>query len=69
MAVNDLAGLMQIVRHRLLKLLGQELTKILSKHKEIMAWEFDIAPRTMSHIIKHDLGLSNDKEDNVLPLH
>ena len=30
-----------------------------------MALEKDIAPRT----IKQDLGLSNDKQDNALPLH
>ena len=29
----------------------------------------DIVPRTMSRIIKQDLELSNDKQDNALPLH
>ena len=38
--------------------------------QKIMAQEMDIAPRTMSHIIKTwDLGLSNDKQDNALPLY
>ena len=34
-----------------------------------MAQEMDIAPRTTSHIIKQKLGLSNHKQENVLPLH
>ena len=44
-------------------LLDQELTEILSENKnkqtKILAWKIDIAPRTVSHIIKQDLGLSN----------
>jgi hypothetical protein len=36
--------------------------------QRIMTWEMDISLRTMSHIIKYDLGHSNDKQDN-LPLH
>ena len=34
-----------------------------------MAQEMDILPRTMSRIIKQELGLSNDKQDNILLLH
>ena len=60
---------MWFIRHRLLKLLGQELTEILSENKKIMAQEIDIAPRNMRRIIKQDLGLSNNKQDNALPLH
>ena len=30
-----------------------------------MAQEMNIVLRTMSHIIKQDLGLSNDKEDSL----
>jgi hypothetical protein len=37
--------------------------------KKIMAQEMDIASRTMSRIIKQDLGLSNDKQNNALLLH
>jgi hypothetical protein len=29
--------------------------------QKIIAWEMDIAPRIMSHIIKQDLELSNNK--------
>ena len=51
-------------------LLDQELTEILSKNKQkIMAQEMDIAPRTMSRIIKQDMRLTNEKQDNALPLH
>ena len=40
MTIKDLAGLVLFVHHRLLMLLGQELTEILSKNnKKIMAWE------------------------------
>jgi len=39
------------------------------RKQNIMAWEMDIASRTMSHIMKQDLGLSNDKQDNALLLH
>ena len=60
---------MWFIRHRLLKLLGQELTEILSENKKIMAQEIDIAPRNMRRIIKQDLGLSNNKQDNALLLH
>ena len=48
----------------LLMLLGQESNEILSKNKKIGAWEMDIAPRTMGCMIKQDLGLSNNKQDN-----
>ena len=58
MTVKDLAGLMWFLRHSLSMLLGQELTKILSENKKIMAQEMDIAPRTMSHIIKQDFRLA-----------
>jgi hypothetical protein len=34
-----------------------------------MAWEINIVPRTMSRIIKQELGLSNDKHHNALLLH
>jgi hypothetical protein len=34
-----------------------------------MGQEMDIAPRTMSPIIKQDVGPSNDKQYNTLPLH
>jgi hypothetical protein len=34
-----------------------------------MGQEMDIALRTMNRIIKHNLGLSNDKQDDTLPLH
>ena len=54
--IKDPAGLAWFISH------SQELTKI-------MAREIDIAPRTMRHIIKLDLGLLNDKQDNALPLH
>jgi hypothetical protein len=43
-----------------LKLLGQKLTKILSKNKKIMAQKMDLAARTIYHLpstIKQDLGL------------
>ena len=68
MTIEDLAGLSWFVRLRLLKLLGQELPEILY---EIMASEMDIAPRTMIHIINRTLclGLSNNKQNNALPLH
>ena len=33
--------------------------------QKIMAWEMDIVPRAMSRIIKQNLGLSNDKQDNA----
>ena len=56
MAVKEPAGLAWFICHRLLMQLGQELTKILSNNKKIMAWEMDIVPRTMSRIIKQDLG-------------
>ena len=69
MTVKDLVGLAWFVRHRLLTLLGQELTEILYEIKT-MSREIDIAPRSMSRINKTwDLGLSNDKQDNALPLH
>jgi hypothetical protein len=53
--IKDPAVLAWFICHRLL--LGQELTEILPRTKKIMAWEIDIAPRTMSRIIKQDLGL------------
>ena len=49
-------------------LLGQKLTKILSKNKKIMAQEMDIAPRTMNRIIKQDLGLVAFKRQIGQPL-
>jgi hypothetical protein len=55
--VKDPADLALFLLYRLLMLLGQELTKILSKNKEIMTWEIDIVPKTLSRIIKQDLGL------------
>ena len=58
MTVKDLVSLMWSVCHRLLMLLGQESAKIMTR-------EMDIAPKTMSRIIKQDLGLSNDKEDSL----
>jgi hypothetical protein len=39
------------------------------RKQKIIAWEMDIAPRNMSYIIKQDLGLSNEKQDNALQLH
>jgi hypothetical protein len=39
------------------------------KQKKIITREMDIAPRTMICIIKQDLELSNDKQDNALPFH
>ena len=41
--------------------LGQEFTEIISENKKIMAQEMDIVPRTMSRIIKQDLGLGTFK--------
>ena len=69
MTEKDPTGLMWFVHHGLIMLLGQELTEILFENKKIMAREMDIAPRTRSHIIKQDLGLSNDKQDKTLSLH
>ena len=46
-----------ILGHRLLMMLGQELSEILSRKPKIMAREMDIALRTMSCIIKQDFGL------------
>ena len=66
MTVKDPASLAWFVRCKLLTLLGQELTEILSENKKIMAREMDIAPRTMSRSIKQDLGLSNNKQDSAL---
>jgi hypothetical protein len=60
--VQDPAGLAWFVHHRLLTLLGQKLTEILSENKKIMAWEMDIAPRNMSHIINQDLELGAFKQ-------
>ena len=37
-----------------------------NQNQKTMAWEKDIALRTMSHIIKQDLGVSNNKQDNTL---
>ena len=37
--------------------------------QKIIAREMDIVPRTMSRIIKQELGLLNNKQDNALPLH
>ena len=39
--------------------------------QKIVIWKMHIAVRTMSRIIKQDLQLelSNDKQDNILPLH
>ena len=68
MTAKDWVGLMWFVHHRLLTLSGQELTEILFENKKIIAREMDIEPRTMSRIIKQDLGLSNDKQDNTLLL-
>ena len=70
-AVSDhkKSGRLHMVHHRLLTLVGQELAEILSENKKIMAWEMDFAPRTMSRVIKQDLGLSNNKQDNTLSLH
>ena len=65
MTIKDPASLTWFIRHRLLMLLGQELTKILTKNKKITALEKDIAPRT-SHIIKQDL--KQQKQVNALPL-
>ena len=39
------------------------------RKQKIMARKIDIVPRTMSHIIKQDFGLLNDKQDNALQLH
>jgi hypothetical protein len=39
------------------------------RKQRIMAREMDMGLRTMSRIIKEDLGLSNNKQDNALPLH
>ena len=47
---------------------GKKLTEILSENKKSQLGKW-IAPRTMSCIIREDLGLSNDKQDNALPLH
>jgi hypothetical protein len=55
--IKDPAGLTWFVCHRLLTLLDQEITKILSENKKIVAWEIDIVPRTMSCIIKQDNAL------------
>ena len=69
MTIKDPANLMWFIHHRLSTLLGQESTEILSENKQkIMALEIDIAPRTISFIIKQDLGLSSDKKENALPL-
>ena len=50
-------------------LLDQELNEILPENKKNITLEMDIVPRTLSRIIKQDLGLSNDKQENILPLH
>ena len=39
------------------------------KQQKIIARKMDITPITMSCIIKQDIVLSNNKQDNVLPLH
>ena len=39
------------------------------RKQKVIARKTDIAPRTRIHIIKQDLGFSNDKQDNALPLH
>ena len=71
MTIKDPAGLAWFGRNMLLTLLGKELTEILfeKKQQKIMALDLDIVPRTMSRIIKQDLVLSNDEQDNVLLFH
>ena len=62
---------MWFICHRLLLLLGQELTKIMSDIKKIMAQEIDIVPRNMSHIIKQDFEVGTMKRKTgrlTLPL-
>ena len=60
-----------VIHHRLLMLLGQELTKILSKKQKIIAQEMDIMPRTMRCIIKQGsrLGAFKQQQENALPFH
>ena len=50
------------MEHLVIGQIGQELTEILSENKKIMAWEIDIAPRTMSCIIKQNLELRAFKQ-------
>ena len=57
MAIKDLADLAWFTHQMLPMLLGQELTEILSESKKNHGLGNDIAPRTMSHIIKQDLEL------------
>ena len=40
----------------------------INRKQKIMPRDMDIAPRTMSRIIKQDLGLSNEKQDNAIAL-
>ena len=74
MTVTDLAGLVWVICHRLLQLLGQESTENLSQKKSKKSWEMNIAPRTMSCIIKQDLGqrltfaLKEDRKKNIKTL-
>ena len=69
MTIKDPAGFAWFVRHRLLKLLSQELTEIQSENKKSWLAKMDIAPRIVGHIIKQDLGLAIVKQDDDLPLH
>ena len=52
-----------------IKAVRSRINKNPVQKQKIIDREMDIAQRTMSCFIKQDLGLSNDKQDNVLPLH
>jgi hypothetical protein len=56
--LKDPAGLVWFIRHRLL---GQ-INRNPPQKQEIMAWEMNIALRTMSCIIKQVLGLGALKQ-------
>ena len=70
MTVKDPANLALFVHHKLLTLLGEELPEILSEKKIIARkWTFHRESRFELTNKTWGLGLSNNKQDNALPLH
>ena len=65
MTVEDPAGLAWYLRRRLLWLLGQELTEILSENKKswLGKWILRREPRVALSNKIWDLGFSNEKQE------
>jgi hypothetical protein len=67
--VKDPAGLAWFCTPQVINAVKSRINQNPVRKQKIIAWEMDISLRTTSCIIKQDLGLSNNKQDNALLLH